>query len=163
MDTQEILDICAKEFLIPFEGYAKKLPNGDCQAYPDPATGGKPFTIGFGSTFHADGTPVKEGEVWTRQYAVETKQAVLQGFLENLLGVSPILVTEHPSRVAAVLSWVYNLGIGNYESSTFKKKVDSKDWIAASEQCMKWNRAGGKVMTGLTRRRAVEALVILNP
>ena len=159
---QEILEVCTKELLIPFEGYAKKLPNGDCIAYPDPATGKYPFTIGFGSTRHADGTLVKQGEVWTYEYAVETKQKVLQGFLVELLRLSPVLVVEKPRRVAAVLSWVYNLGVGNYKSSTFKKKIDAGDWWAAAVECKKWDRANNKVMLGLTRRRLAEANMLLS-
>lgn len=161
-NTQEILDICTKELLVPFEGYAKKLPNGDCQAYPDPATGGNPWTIGFGSTFHATGTPVKQWEIWTLQYATECKQKVLQSFLVSLLSLSPCLSIESPRRVAAVLSWVYNLGIGNYKLSTFRKKIDEGNWIEAAEQCKKWNRANGKVMKGLTRRRLAEASMLLS-
>lgn len=161
-NTQEILDICTKELLIPFEGYAKKLPNGDCQAYPDPATGSTPYTIGFGSTTHPDGTTVMYGEIWTLQYATECKQKVLQGFLLQLLHVSPFLVVENPRRVASVLSWVYNCGMGNYKISTFKKKIDEGNWIEAAEQCKKWNRAGGRVMKGLTRRRLAEANMLLS-
>lgn len=162
-NLQEVLVLCTEELLVPFEGYAKKLPNGDCMAYPDPATGREPYTIGYGSTRHPDGTPVKAGEVWTREYAVECKQKVLQGFLKDLLVLSPSLATESPRRVAAVLSWVYNCGITNYKNSTFKKKIDSKEWKEAAEQCKKWDRANGKVMKGLTRRRLVESLMILNP
>lgn len=162
-NLQEILECCTKELLIPFEGYHKKLSNGDCVAYPDPATGGEPWTNGFGSTRHPDGTPVKEGEIWTKEYAIECKQRVLQGFLKQLLALSPSLASETPRRVAAVLSWVYNLGLGNYRVSTFKKKIDKKDWLAASEECKKWDKAAGRVMKGLTRRRLAESLMILKP
>lgn len=163
MRLQSVLEICTKELLIPFEGYHKKLPNGDCLAYPDPATGKAPWTIGYGSTRHPDGTAVQQGEVWTKGYAVEALQSTLQGFLGKLLNLSPTLATESPRRVAAVLSWVYNCGVGNYKISTFKKKIDSKEWEDAAEQCKKWDRANGKVMKGLTRRRLVESLMILNP
>lgn len=162
-NLQEVLECCTNELLIPFEGYHKKLPNGDCIAYPDPATGGIPFTIGYGSTKHPNGVSVKEGEVWTKEYAVECKQRVLQGFLRDLLRLSPSLVSEPPRRVAAVLSWVYNLGLGNYRVSTFKKKIDIKDWTAAFDECKKWDKANGKKMKGLTRRRLAEAMMILLP
>jgi len=162
-NLQLALEICTNELLIPFEGYHEKLPNGDCTAYPDPATGKEPFTIGFGSTRHPNGTPVREGEIWTKEYSVECKQRVLQGFLRDLLILSPPLVTESPRRIAAVLSWVYNCGVGNYRISTFRKKVNSKEWEEAAEQCKKWNKANGKVMKGLTRRRLAESLMLLNP
>lgn len=162
-NLQLALEICTKELLIPFEGYHKKLTNGDCIAYPDPATGGEPWTIGYGSTRHHNGTPVQQGEVWTREYAVECKQKVLQVFLVQLLSLSPTLVTESPRRVAAVLSWVYNCGVGNYRISTFRKKVNAKEWEEAGEQCKKWDKANGKVMKGLTCRRLAESFMLLNP
>ena len=74
--------------------------------------------------------------------------------------MSPRLVNEPPGRVAAVLSWVYNCGLGNYRISTFKKRVDAKDWAGAREECVKWNKAAGRVLLGLTRRRVAEAAFI---
>ena len=47
---EDAIKICADALVKPFEGYAKRLPNGDCTAYPDPATGGDPWTIGYGCT-----------------------------------------------------------------------------------------------------------------
>ncbi len=154
-------ELCTRLLLIPFEGYHRKLPNGDCCAYPDPATGGSPFTIGFGSTLHPDGRPVEPLEVWTHTYALETKKKVLDGFLGGLLRLSPSLISEEPRRIAAVLSWVYNCGLGNYRISTFKKKIDNKQWNEAAEQCKKWDKANGKKMLGLTRRRQAEANMLL--
>lgn len=163
MSNMELaLEICTDQLLIPFEGYHKKLPNGDCQAYPDPATGGKPFTIGYGSTQHPNGTPVTPGEIWTKAYAVKVKQAVLVGFLKGLLALSPGLQTEEPQRIAAILSWVYNCGLGNYRISTFRKKVNEKNWQEAARQLQKWNKANGKVMRGLTKRRYAEAVMLLS-
>ena len=159
---EEAKDICTRLLLVPFEGYHARLPNGDCRAYPDPATGGAPWTIGYGSTFHPDGTPVQPLEVWTATYALEAKKSVLNSFLGALLKLSPSLVTANPSQIAAVLSWVYNCGLGNYRVSTFKKKVDQQQWYEAAEQCKKWNKANGKVMRGLTRRREAEANLLIS-
>ncbi len=163
----EVKRICVEELLIPFESYAKKLPNGDCIAYPDPATAndpvkkGEPWTIGYGSTFDENGVRVKEGDVWTHQKAVRVKQITVNTFLLDLLKSSPKLVLEPPRRIAAVLSWVYNCGMGNYRISTFRKKINDQDWMEAAEQCKKWNKANGKVMRGLTKRRSIEAVYIL--
>jgi lysozyme len=81
-------------------------------------------------------------------------------FLNGLLKLSPTLANESPKRIAAVLSWVYNCGLGNYRISTFKKRIDAKDWAGAQVECRKWNKAAGRVLTGLTRRREVEALLL---
>jgi lysozyme len=168
-NLKEIKEICVKEFLLPYEGYGVRLPNGDFLAYPDPATKndpvkkGEPWTIAWGLTYDEHGVRVREGDVWTLQKALRAKEAVLDGFLSALLKLSPAVVLEPSRRVAAILSWCYNLGMGNYRASTFKRKIDAKEWEEAAEQCLKWNRANGKVMRGLTRRRLAEAAAIINP
>jgi lysozyme len=160
---EEIKQICIEYLLVPFESYAKKLPNGDCTAYPDPAgKNGLPITIGYGSTYDELGNPVKMGDVWTYEKAVRVKSLVLNRFINELFSMSPGLFGEPSKRIAAVLSWIYNCGSGNYRISTFRKKINDKDWIAAAEECMKWNKANGQVLKGLARRRRAEALMILN-
>jgi lysozyme len=160
----EARKICVEQLLIPFESYAKRLPNGDCTAYPDPAgKNGLPITIGYGSTFDETGRPVKMGDVWTHEKAIRVKQIVLNGFIQDMLALSPRLILQHPRRIAAVLSWIYNCGVGNYRISTFRKRINDENWIEAAEQCLKWNKANGKVLRGLTRRRQAEALMILTP
>jgi lysozyme len=166
-NLEEAKAICTEFLLVPFESYAVKLPNGDCTAYPDPATKndpikqGKPYTIGYGSTYHADGTSVKLGEVWTKEYAIQVKKAVLDKFLIALLVLSPDLISEPPRRIAAVLSLVYNIGLGNYRISKLRKKVNQKDYQAAFEQFFRWNKANGMIMRGLTRRREAEAFMFI--
>lgn len=140
----------------PFEGYAKKLPDGGCEAYPDPGTGGHPWTIGYGST----GPDVAPGVVWHREKAEERLADHLLYFATRLMKLSPSLATEPDRRVAAVLSFVYNVGLGNYRVSTFKKRVDSQDWPGAREEIVKWNKAAGRVLPGLTRRRQAEAAML---
>lgn len=162
-NAEEVKKICTEEFLIPFESYHKKLPNGDCQAYPDPGTGAEPYTIGYGSTFDELGVKVNQGDIWTHQKALRAKQAALNIFLSALLKLSPKLVLEPSRRVAAVLSFIYNCGARNYRISTFRKKVNEGNWQEAAEQTKLWNRANGKVMLGLTRRRQAEASAILKP
>ena len=92
---------------------------------------------------------------------MERAQAALEEhllhFSANLLKLSPRLIKEPDQRIAAVLSWVYNCGLGNYRVSTFKKRVDAGDWAGAKEECVKWNKAAGRVLPGLTRRRVAEA------
>lgn len=158
---EEAKRICTEQLLVPFESYAVKLPNGDCAAYPDPGTGGLPITIGYGSTFDEFGNPIHMGDVWTHEKAIRVKQITLDKFLSALLVHSPGLVQENPYKIAAVLSWVYNCGIGNYRVSTFRRKINEKEWEDAAKECVKWNKANGKVLRGLTRRREAEAKLLL--
>jgi lysozyme len=81
-------------------------------------------------------------------------------FLQGLFKFSPKIQTALPRRIAAVPSWVYNCGLGNYRVSTFKKRVDAGDWGGAADQCLLWNKAAGRVLPGLTRRRAAEAALM---
>lgn len=161
--TEEVKKICTREFLIPFEGTGPRDSQGNFLAYVDPASGGEPITISYGLTFDENGVKVKLGDVWTPEKALRAKEAVLNTFVLALLKLSPRLVLEPSRRIAAVLSWCYNVGMRNYRLSTFKKRIDSQDWEGAAEECLKWSRASGKVMRGLTRRRQSEARAILNP
>ena len=159
----EIKQVCTELLLVPFEGYHTKLANGSCTAYPDPGPNGLPVTIGYGSTYNEDGSLIQLGDVWTHAHSVYMKSIELNKALGNLMIYSPKLFNEPASRIAAVLSWIYNCGIGNYRVSTFKKKIDACEWEDAAEQCKKWDKAKGKVLRGLTRRRAAEANLIINP
>lgn len=135
-----------------FEGFAKKRPDGSVEAYPDPATGGDPWTIGFGTT----GPDVKKGTVWTRKQAEDRFAAHLNEFaakVTKLLGSSP---TTQP-QFDALVSFAYNVGTANLSSSTLLRKHKARDYRGAAAEFARWNKANKKVMAGLTRRRAAEA------
>ena len=156
MNEDEVINLCKELLVKPFEGYAKKLPDGSCIAYPDPATRGAPWTIGYGST----GSLIKQGCIWTHRQAEEALEAHLRAFLRLLINHSPSVIDEPPKRVSALLSFIYNVGPGNYRISTLRKKVNQKDWFEASREILKWNKANGKVMRGLTRRREAESMLL---
>ena len=59
----------------------------------------------------------------------------------------------------ALVSWVYNLGPSNLKASTMLKVLNSGEYKSVPEQIKRWNKAGGKVLEGLTRRRNAEALL----
>ena len=144
----------AKDVLIkPFEGLARLLPDGTVTSYPDPGTKGHPWTIGWGAT----GPDIQPGTVWTMQQCEDALDHHIEYFVRGLLKMSPSLSTALPRRMAAVTSWAYNCGLGNYRVSTFKRRVDALDWEGAANECLKWNKAAGRVLPGLTRRRVAEA------
>ena len=84
----EGIEIAIHALIKPFEGYAKRLPNGDCIAYPDPATGGEPWTIGYGST----GSGISAGTMWSKDQAEERLQEHVEYFSKGLVGLSPSLL-----------------------------------------------------------------------
>jgi len=154
--VNEAIELATNILIKPFEGYAKRLPNGDCCAYPDPATGGDPWTIGYGST----GRDIRQYTVWTKEQAEDALQEHVRYFTSGLVKLSPSLLQATPRRFAAVISWAYNCGLGNYRISTFKKRIDASNWEGAAIECVKWNKAAGRVLPGLTRRRQAEALMM---
>lgn len=89
------------------EGYARRLPDGRCQAYPDPLSGGDPWTIGYGHT----GPEVRRGVIWTREQAeralVEDAESHAQELEERLPWVS----TLDPVRRRVLHNMAFNLGV----------------------------------------------------
>lgn len=139
-----------------FEGYAKKLPDGSVQAYPDPGTGGEPWTIGIGSTTDEQGNPIAPGTIWTRDRAIARFKAHLAEFGE---GVDKALAGKPATAAqkAAMTSLAYNIGIGAFSRSTVLKRHRAGDYAGAAAAFGMWNKAGGRVMKGLVRRREAEA------
>lgn len=153
---QDAIDISREALVKPFEGYHKKLPEGGCKAYPDPGTGKEPWTIGWGTT----GPEVKQDTVWTAQQAENALNKELIAKAIGTLSYSPQLVQAKPAQFAALISFAYNCGLGNYRISTLRKRVNAQDWQGAREEIVKWNKAAGRIMPGLTRRRIAEATLL---
>lgn len=131
-----------------FEGYSSK-------AYPDPATGGAPWTIGYGTT-----KGVKPGMVITAEQAEKMLRDDVAKF-EN--GVSSLITAPTTQgQFDAMVSLAYNIGLGNFGKSTLLKKHNARCYTCAADQFRVWNRANGKVMNGLTKRRAAEREVYMS-
>jgi lysozyme len=141
-----------------FEGCATRRPDGTLEAYPDPGSGGDPWTIGWGTT----GPDVRKGVVWTQQQCDDRFAAHVEEFaakVSSLIGATP--TTQH--QFDAMVSFAYNLGPGNLASSTLLKKHKAGDAKGAAEEFAKWVKAAGKVLPGLVRRRAAEAALYAKP
>lgn len=119
------------------------------KAYPDPATGGEPWTIGYG---HTGG--VKRGDVITEAYARELLKDDLRRFEKAVSRLVKVQLNQ--GQFDALVSFAFNVGEGNLERSTLLRKVNAGDFEGAALEFRKWNRAAGKVMRGLVRRRAAE-------
>lgn len=123
-------------------------------AYLCPA---KVATIGIGSTLYEDGRRVtlKDPPI-TRDRAVALcAHHLRKRCLPVILKHCPELDT--PRRLAAVLSFCYNVGENSLENSGLRVAINKKDWAAACAQLSRWNKAGGKVLPGLVNRRRLEA------
>jgi GH24 family phage-related lysozyme (muramidase) len=154
--VNEAICLATEVLLKPFEGYHRRLPDGGCRAYPDPGTGAEPWTIGWGST----GPDITDTTVWTAEQADARAKADTERFARAVLMLSPGLDEELPRRFAAIISFAYNCGTGNYRISTLRKRVNARDWAGAQQEIVRWNKAAGRVLPGLTRRRAAEAAML---
>lgn len=113
-------------------------------------------TIGYGNTFYENGIKVKPGDKITQQRAEELLDVILIKFVQQTNELIKSNVNQNQRD--ALTDFAYNCGIGNLRSSTLLKKVnaDPNDKTIRDE-FMKWNKGGGKVLNGLTRRREAEA------
>lgn len=133
-----------------FEGCARRRTDGLFEAYPDPGTGGDPWTIGWGAT----GKGIVKGTVWTQDQCDERLVADLLRFAKDVartLGDAP----TSQRQFDALVSFHYNTGaIGK---ATLTKLHKAGDHAGAQREFGKWVNAGGKRLAGLVRRREAEA------
>lgn len=119
-------------------------------------------TIGYGSTYYETGVRVKLTDpAIDEEYATALLLGSIKAtYLPSMIAACPGLETE--GQAAAILSWTYNLGVGNLRASTLRRKINAQDWEGAGQEILKWNKAAGKVSRGLTVRRRAEAKLFLD-
>ncbi|TCB77424.1 lysozyme [Acinetobacter sp. ANC 4173] len=117
------------------------------------------WTIGFGTIKYPNGVRVKRGEKCTKVQAEQYLRNDLITFENavNQLVKAPL----NQNQFDALVSFTYNLGETNLRSSTLLKKLNAKDYKGAAAEFLKWNKAGGKVMSGLVKRRETEMELFL--
>jgi len=124
------------------------------KAYPDPGTGGLPWTIGYGSTAGV-----------TRNMVITEAQAE-QMLAKDLVRFERIVerlvrVPLNQSQFDALVSFTYNVGEGNFTNSTLLRELNAGDTAGAAEQFSRWVHAAGKVLPGLVTRRGAERALFL--
>lgn len=112
------------------------------------------WTIGYGHT-----AGVKQGQKISQAQADIYLKSDLKTF-ENAVN-SCVKVSINRYQFDALVSFAYNCGAGALKTSTLLKKLNKKDFTGASKEFSKWNKANGKVLNGLTKRRAAEAELFL--
>lgn len=112
-------------------------------------------TIGYGATFYETNVRVTmKDPAITVQRAEQLLANTLKGFEQRVLSL--LTITINQNQFDAIVSFAYNLGTGNLQKSTLLKLINEGNFGAASKEFIKWNKAGGKVLAGLTRRRKAE-------
>jgi lysozyme len=135
-------------------------------AYPDPATGRDPWTIGWGTT----GKDIHKGLVWTQAQCDARFQTDIVDFAKRIAKlVDGAATTQH--QFDAFCSFAYNIGVDdNHDGkaqglgdSTLMRKHKAGDYAGAQAEFVRWNKANGKVLDGLTKRRSAEAALYGTP
>ena len=108
------------------------------------------WTIGYGRTRN-----VKEGDRITEPQAERDLLEELEEFKHQVL--NSVKVELKQNELDALTSWTYNLGVGNLKSSTLLKKLNAGNKDEVPAEIVRWNKANGKVLAGLTKRREAEA------
>lgn len=133
-----------------FEGCAKKRADGTFEAYPDPGTGGDPWTIGWGAT----GSGIGPGTVWSQAQCddrLTTDLARYSADVGRAIGDAP----TSQQQFDALVSFHYNTGA--IARATLTKLHKAGDHAGAAAEFGKWVHAGGRRLAGLVRRREAEA------
>lgn len=112
------------------------------------------LTICYGET-----AGVRAGDVKTKAECEALLAARLQGFADRLTACAPGVPKLPLYTQVALLSHAYNVGSGASCSSTLIRKVNAGDIAGACNELPRWNRAGGRVIGGLIRRRAAERIL----
>lgn len=138
------------ELIREFEGFS-------ANAYLCPA---KIPTIGYGNTTWEDGRPVRIGE----QISKSRAEDLLKNTVEKFAIVVDAKVTTkiNQNQFDALVSLAYNIGLGNFSSSTLLNQLNRNNFIGASHEFLRWDKSGGKPLLGLTRRRQREQTLFLS-
>lgn len=131
-----------RQLVTSFEGLSLK-------AYPDPGSGGEPWTIGYG---HTGG--VKKGDVITEDEAVRLLYSDASRFESAVNKLVDVPLTQY--QFDALTSFTFNTGEGNLSRSTLLKKLNQGDYDGAASEFGRWVYASGKKLNGLVRRRKAE-------
>ena len=133
-----------------FEGFHRVPKTDPGRAHPYICPAGY-WTIGYGHLCDATHLPITEAEA--EVYLARDLQMALAATLRYC----PVLATETEGRLAAIVDFTFNLGAGRLQTSTLRRRVNQRDWVAAEQELRRWVYGGGKVLPGLVARRIEEA------
>ena len=144
-------------YLDPAERIIKQWEGCKLIAYPDPGSGGDPWTIGWGATI-VNGAAVRQGDKISQSFADELLRAEVHHVAARLHELIPVIKQYGANQQAALISWAYNVGIGAATESTLRKRLLAGEsaQVVIPEELPRWDKAGDRVMEGLKRRRAAE-------
>lgn len=117
------------------------------------------WTIGFGTTGKVDGKAIGKGMKITKAKAEQLLRKDVEQFEQSVDNLVKVPINQN--QFDALVSFAYNVGSGALKGSTLLKKLNQKNYQGAANEFLKWNKAGGKILAGLRRRREAERKLFL--
>ena len=137
-----------------FEGFERKAKRGvEITAIPYICPAGF-WTIGYGHLCDPKHPPITEAE------AEVYLESDLRTALTATLRYCPVLATEPEGRLAAIVDFTFNLGVGRLQTSTLRRRINQREWSATERELRRWVYGGGQVLPGLVIRREAEAALM---
>lgn len=118
------------------------------------------WTIGYGWTQPVDGKSIRAGMTIKQETAERLLKTGLVSYESDVSRLVKVGLTQ--GQFDALVSFTYNLGARSLSTSTLLRKLNAGDYAGAADEFLRWNKAGGKVMNGLTRRREAERALFLS-
>lgn len=118
------------------------------------------WTIGYGWTQPVDGKPIRAGVTIKQETAERLLKTGLVSYERDVSRLVKVGMTQ--GQFDALVSFTYNLGARSLSTSTLLRKLNAGDYAGAADEFLRWNKAGGKVLNGLTRRREAERALFLS-
>lgn len=118
------------------------------------------WTIGYGWTKPVDGKPIRAGMTINQETAERLLKTGLVSYESDVSRL--VKVGLNQGQFDALVSFTYNLGARSLSTSTLLRKLNAGDYAGAADEFLRWNKAGGKVLNGLTRRREAERALFLS-
>ena len=118
------------------------------------------WTIGYGWTQPVDGKQIRAGMTMKQETAERLLKTGLVSYESDVSRLVKVGLTQE--QFDALVAFTYNLGARSLSTSTLLRKLNAGDYAGAAEEFLRWNKAGGKVLNGLTRRREAERALFLS-
>ena len=143
----------ATDIICKYEGFNES-------AYPDPLTGGMPYTLGYGTQFYPDGSPVKKGQYCTREKALEYLQHEISCIEDDL---DDLHIHIDNSMRQALISFIHSVGWKPFLYSSIIEQIEQENWAAVTEEIKCWIFDQDHVVIGnLLERRREESRLFLS-